>query len=51
MESDNEEKCDRKPDSKTVVPAQGTPDIVDVHCKKCGACGSFVLEDVEVQWD
>lgn len=43
--------CEHEIDITTVRHADGTDDIIDVWCKKCGKSGSFALEASDVMWD
>jgi hypothetical protein len=49
-EEEEHKKCDHEPDFSSVRYADGTGNILDVYCSKCGDSGSFVVTPEEVDW-
>jgi hypothetical protein len=42
--------CDHEPDMATVTPADGSPGIVDVTCRKCGRSGATRIDPEAIDW-
>jgi hypothetical protein len=43
--------CLHEPDWSTVRFDEGTGDIIDVWCRKCGLSGAFTVDPKDIQWD
>jgi len=43
--------CQHEPDWSTARLAEGTADIIDVWCPKCGKLGSFTVSPEDINWE
>ena len=47
-----QKECEHEVDHNSLRTADGAPDVVDVHCSKCGKSGSFTVPDAaDVLWE
>ena len=44
------DECDHEPDWSTLAPADDSPGIVDVGCRKCGQSGAVGLDPEAIDW-